>query len=264
MVKSVRSLSKSSVSRVALVVAAMAMLAGCSNVQDAGKSYEGFEQRLIGNTLVGIGLAAPERERIDYRPRAPLVIPPGGQALRPPEDVNDLRASNAAWPADPDEMRRRRAKAEANEPVPNMLQTTDAGRRLSPDELAAGAGPALGSGQTASAYPDRGGRVLNPDELEKGWQPPSGTSIFNDPEPNDTRGRRAFGETSNPQFDQQRDTYSRERDSVDTSKLGGAEPARKTLIDPPTGYRAPAPDPTAGQAPADEGSPWYKRMFGQK
>lgn len=264
-----KKLSQSVISRFALLAVA-GLVSACSNMQEAGKSYENFEQRLIGNTMVGIGLKAPQQERIEYRPRAPLVIPPAGSAsaLRAPEDASSVRAANAAWPNDPDAARRRRAAEDAATPIDDLRYREARERRLTPEEMK-GEGIAVhGAGNTPNPYADdRTARAVNPAELDKGWQPPSsGSSIFSDPDPeNDARDRPAFGQSSNPQFDQQREAMKRERTAVDTSRLGAQEPARKTLLDPPSGYRAPAPDPNASADAANEAeqAPWYKRILGK-
>jgi hypothetical protein len=50
------------------------------------------------------GLAGPVREKPDYKPRSPLVMPPSAD-LRPPEPA--AASSDPAWPTDPDKTRTR-------------------------------------------------------------------------------------------------------------------------------------------------------------
>ncbi len=50
------------------------------------------------------GLAGPAKERPDYKPRSPLVMPPSAD-LRPPEAA--AASANPAWPTDPDKNRTR-------------------------------------------------------------------------------------------------------------------------------------------------------------
>ncbi len=76
-------------------------LAACSST-GAGEGYENFEQRVIGDTLAGIGIISKQREPIDYRPRAPLAMPPAGQKGQLPPPQASVAASNPAWPQDPD------------------------------------------------------------------------------------------------------------------------------------------------------------------
>jgi hypothetical protein len=62
-----------------------------------------------------IGLPAEEKDPIDYRARAPLVVPPG-QTLRPPQEAVAPDQRRANWPQDPDVLERRKAAEEARKP----------------------------------------------------------------------------------------------------------------------------------------------------
>ncbi|CAA0110875.1 Uncharacterised protein [Starkeya nomas] len=107
-------------------------------------AQEDSDLNLTGKLLTAIGLVAPPPPDIDYRERAPLVVPPSGDALPPPRDAGAM-AQNPAWPKDHDTVARQ--KAIAAEPV--MRDETDtAHRALSPSQLERGAkiGGASGSG----------------------------------------------------------------------------------------------------------------------
>ena len=63
----------------------------------------------IKEALEVIGLTTKEKPVIDYRERAPLVVPPSTSKLRQPEQA--AGSKNPNWPQDPDVLARRR-KAE--------------------------------------------------------------------------------------------------------------------------------------------------------
>lgn len=65
------------------------------------------EGMLFKNLLEGVVGGKGPGDDIDYRERAPLVVPPNS-ALPRPQDAGSAR--NAAWPTDPDVERRRNAK----------------------------------------------------------------------------------------------------------------------------------------------------------
>jgi hypothetical protein len=67
----------------------------------------------VDEVLGTIGITAKERPHIDYRERAPLVVPKSG-TLPPPQDTNAIRGQR--WPNDPDVAARRRKAEEARAP----------------------------------------------------------------------------------------------------------------------------------------------------
>src|SRR5215216_5964954 len=76
-----------------------ALFASVTLVTATGASaQEGmFAKDLLGS----VGIIPKERPRIDYRERAPLVLPPKME-LRDPADPQGLHAANPQWPNDPD------------------------------------------------------------------------------------------------------------------------------------------------------------------
>ena len=148
---------------------------------------------------VGFGLGQEsEKPRIDYRERAPLVLPPANAAL--PAPVAPVGQRNAAWPTDYDVARAARARETAraansagNDPAMSARDIRNVGRVANNP-----ARPAAGS-----ECPDGDmGRICNPTEF---WRVMKTTSA-----PDDSR-----------------------RDLV-----AGQEPDRKRLTDPPKGFRA--------------------------
>ena len=159
----------------------------------AAQAEEGvFFKDLLGN----MGLISKEKAAIEYRERAPLVVPPRLE-LRDPVNAS-AHARNPQWPNDPDVAARRREQADARIPV-----TETERRRLEQNP------------------------TLSVNELRA--------------------GRRANADTSNESL--VRDNSARADTWVHPDKLRakprveeatGPEPARRSLTQPPTGFRAPA------------------------
>lgn len=113
-----------------------------------------------------IGLIEIPKDPINYRERAPLVVPPSS-ALVTPRTGDDMKSYNPDWPTDHDAGRRAARKKSADE------QYTDerfyGGVRLSPDEMKRGTRAGTrGPAQPGVHTPDTG--RLTPTELGfKGW-----------------------------------------------------------------------------------------------
>jgi len=75
------------------------------------------------NSMLGLFNVKPEKEAdaIDYRPRAPLVVPPTRDLPEPKEAVRD-----PAWPKDADANARRRAGLDSRRPAPGAASSTNA------------------------------------------------------------------------------------------------------------------------------------------
>lgn len=78
-------------------LAAAASLGGCMQSTTYGTGE--VPEMAIFREMTG-GLGANKKEKIDYQPRAPLVMPPSNQELPPPAESTQV--ANAAWPLDPD------------------------------------------------------------------------------------------------------------------------------------------------------------------
>jgi len=81
-----------------------AVFFGLCAVAPASAQVDVFDE-----VLSTIGITGKQRPNIDYRERAPLVVPPSGSGLRPPEQRPAV--ANGRWPNDPDVEERRRAAA---------------------------------------------------------------------------------------------------------------------------------------------------------
>ena len=163
---------------------------------------------LTEQILTGIGLVAPTPPEIDYRERAPLVVPPSADMLPPPRDSSGI-AANPAWPKDYDDQQRKAAvAAEAVGTRETTSRKSSSYRTLTPAQMAKGgskSGAVQGSGFDYRKTNDDNKLSLN--ELGfKGW----GSSAKEKP------------------------------------MVFEGEPEREALIQPPVGYQTPAPNAPYG------------------
>jgi hypothetical protein len=161
---------------------------------------------MLRNVLKGFGLKRGSDGAIDYRERSPLVVPPTRELPAPESDVA-IKSRNAAWPTDADEKRRKDAQA-----VKRKASSVDESRALRPHEMMPGGVDTKGKSQQAAASsepPD--GAPMKPSALGfTGW-------------------------TWNTMFGSQPE-----------STTFKSEPPRASLVEPPPGYRTPAPNQPYG------------------
>lgn len=102
---------------VAILAAGVALGLGVVGPASAQQQREG---ELMRDTLSTLGLIEKERPSIEYRERAPLVMPPklDGRALPPPRSAN----ASPEWPKEPEVVARQKAEAEARVPKGNQVQ----------------------------------------------------------------------------------------------------------------------------------------------
>jgi hypothetical protein len=163
-------------------------------------------QGLLDIGRVILGLPTEEKEPIEYRERAPLVVPPT-QNLRPPSEAAASRRTN--WPQDPDVLERRKAAEEARRPrSTDSITARDptSGRRLTVDEIRAG----RVAGQEVVREPETG----NLDIVQRQ------SNVFG--------GLSALRE------------LDRRSSSSSEANLAREEPRREFLTDPPKGLRQPS------------------------
>ena len=115
-----------------------------------------------------IGIIPKERPKIDYRERAPLVLPSrDGAALRPLAS-REVESKAANWPKDPDVTTARKEAADNASPSGRReVERLSEGYRLSIDEMRAGRRTG-GSRSTQTFYTDNRADKsrLSPDELK--------------------------------------------------------------------------------------------------
>ena len=178
---------------------------------------EPFETKIM-KSILGIN----DRDSIDYRERAPLVVPPS-MNLVPPQEA---KIDNPAWPKDADVQERKKKKALARQP--RRDPELDA-RPLTPAELnpsGAVARRGAGADPNGAENPElEGQRKLKPNEL--GYKGGLFGSLFRD--------------NSKPE----------------TAVFSG-EPTRAQLTDPPPGYMTPSPSQPYGLGPKREAPTPFK------
>jgi hypothetical protein len=182
----------SNIARCAALAAGSLVLAATGAAAQEGAFMKDF--------LGSIGLIPPEKPPIEYRERAPLVLPPRME-LRDPAQRTAVQA-HPQWPNDPDVLAARRREAEANIPV-----TQTERRRIE---------------QNAT---------LPIDEIRKGRRP--GAEI-----PTAPVVRR--GDNQRDDFWVHPDRLRAEGKKEEEPLLAaGVEPDRKDLTEPPPGFRKP-------------------------
>src|SRR5262249_55984499 len=95
-----------------------------------------MDQKVMDSIMTGLGFKSDNEPTINYRERAPRVIPPG-RDLPPPENTDAIIANNPAWPKDPDIARRKaEAAAQRNRNVSDEREREQ--NPLRPDQLTPG------------------------------------------------------------------------------------------------------------------------------
>lgn len=176
------------------------------------------------SVLSAVGVVKPDPgPEIDYRERPPLVLPP--QDTLPKPEATGVKRT-AAWPQDPDVLRRRKAAEEARAPI---VATGDKAEVLTPAQLAKGRAQSepVNPNNCGAKGNNRGCLVLSPVELR-------------------AEGERF--EAANPDK---------------TNELqAGQEPDRTFLTQPPKGYMKPTKTVKATtEAPEERIDPSNPRAF---
>jgi hypothetical protein len=190
-----------------LMVAALAfgMSSNSARANDDEKD-EFVDTTIFRHILRGLGLRRDEAG-IDYRERAPLVLPRDGKQLPAPENAA-AASKTAAWPDDPDVKRAKQRKdAEKNRKA--YVEGVD-DRPLLPNEYIR---------RTPNVKTDNTpGRSAEESERPSTMQELGAKSIFS----------RVWGGDKN-----EYQTFT-------------GEPPRSSLIEPPVGYRTPSPNQPFG------------------
>jgi hypothetical protein len=178
--------------------------AGPALAQDNGKSSE---QNFLGSVLTSLGLESGDGgPKIDYRERAPLVIPPT-KSLPAPESA-DAASKNPAWPKDPDITRRKEAAKRERER--NISEEREREQNpLRPDQMTPGGTPTYRPGRDDGYQSSPYGSAGNMTPSQLGYT----------------------GGFLNKMFGQ---------DRTEAKRFTG-EPERVDLTSPPSGYQTPSP-----------------------
>lgn len=198
---------------------ALMMLAGCVTSPTYGTGKRA-DQQLLEDVTGILDLSPARSERIEYKPRAPLVTPAEMAALPAPQDR--AAASSDAWPESPEEMRARyRDEATANRDNPGYRPRIR--------------GPQVADGRSA-AMADRNN--AHAPEI-----------IVDDAGSRERASRRESAPVSRAQYDRNPQMAEREIDAnsaredfnrrLAASRQGSPE-TRNYLSEPPLDYRAPA------------------------
>lgn len=180
------------IARWAAMIALGALMTSTGSLAQEGA----FMKDILGT----IGIIPKDRDAIDYRERAPLVVPPKIE-LRTPVPAGSAEA-NPQWPRDPDVIAARRREADARVPITQMERrrvNEDSGATLSAAEIRAGRRP--GASVTTEPVYRHGDS-----SREESWVRPDKLRV-------------------KPQ---------------DKAVVAGVEPDRQSLTEPPTGFRKPA------------------------
>ena len=170
-----------------------------------------LDTKLLRQFMKDLGLQR-DGAAIDYRERAPLVVPPS-RDLPPPRSEEEVAAKTPAWPKDPDVTQRKQAAAAEKARLKGNVSAEEQQRALRPDELdkpgraAKGTG-AKGTGQTAEDT----SKPLTPSQL--------GTDT-----------KKLFGSV-----------ISSFSPAAPESEPFTGEPQRDSMTEPPTGYQTPSPN----------------------
>jgi hypothetical protein len=181
-----------------------------------------LDTKLFRQFMKDLGLRQ-DGDGIEYRERAPLVVPPSRNL--PPPRSEAAATSNPAWPNDPDVKKRKADAVKKKQPNRTAAEAADAeARPLSRTELERGrSAPGTQAGGVVKDADAEASRPLRPDEL-------GSKSLFSN----------IF--SSAPWADK-----------TETSTFT-AEPPRDNLTAPPPGYQTPSPNQPYGLGPQNEKS----------
>jgi hypothetical protein len=154
-----------------LTLAIAAVAAGGAFAQSAGEDEDdtALDTKIFRRVMKEMGFRSNE-VGIEYRERAPLVVPPN-RNLPPPQ--NEGAATNIpAWPKDPDVARRKEATAAEKAKLKRYVDVpSEDGRPLRPDELTMrgqAAPPAATGSGVAGPTAEEAARPLSPSQLNGG------------------------------------------------------------------------------------------------
>jgi hypothetical protein len=208
----------------AAVTLAMAMAwgAGSACAQDDDDEDVPLDSKLFRQFMKDLGLRRDGEAGIDYRERAPLVVPPSRE-LPPPRSEDEVAARTSAWPRDPDVKRRKQEAAAEKARLKGGVSVEEQMRVLRPDELdKPGAGKKSADAKGAGPTAEDTQRPLMPSELG-------------------TKTKKLFGSI-----------WSTFTPAQPESAPFTGEPPREAMTAPPSGYQTPSPNYPYGMGIQDK------------
>jgi hypothetical protein len=206
---------------VALAVA-LAWSAGSARAEDDDENVP-LDTKLFRQFMKDLGLSRSGDGLIEYRERAPLVVPPTRE-LPPPRDEAEVAAKTPAWPKDPDVARRKQELAAEKAKLKGNLSPEEQARALRPDEL-----DKPGPGEKKSA--DAKGAGKSPEDTSRPLMPSD----------LGTKTEKIFGSV-----------WSSFTPAKPESAPFTGEPPREAMTAPPSGYQTPSPNYPYGVGVQDQ------------
>src|SRR5262245_38321055 len=203
-------LRRAAAAAVALALA-LAWSAGSARAEDDEEEVP-LDTKLFRQFMKDLGLRREGGAEIDYRERAPLVVPPS-RDLPPPRDEADV-AKTPAWPKDPDVARRKQELAAEKAKLKGNLSVEEQMRALRPDELdKPGRGDKKGADSKAPGVSaEEASRPMMPSDLG-------------------TKTEKIFGSI-----------WSTFTPAKPEAAPFTGEPPREAMTAPPSGYQTPSPN----------------------
>src|SRR5215471_3817160 len=195
---------------VALAVA-LAWSSGSARAEDDDENVP-LDTKLFRRFMKDLGLSRSGDGMIEYRERAPLVVPPTRE-LPPPRDEADV-SKTPAWPKDPDVARRKQDLAAEKAKLKGNLSVEEQARALRPDELdKPGRGDKKGADSKAPGVSaEEASRPMMPSDLG-------------------TKTEKIFGSI-----------WSTFTPAKPEAAPFTGEPTRDAMTAPPSGYQTPSPN----------------------
>src|SRR6266481_7948078 len=211
---------------VALAVA-LAWSAGSARAEDDDENVP-LDTKLFRQFMKDLGLSRSGDGLIEYRERAPLVVPPSRE-LPPPRDEAEVATKTPAWPKDPDVARRKQELAAEKAKLKGNLSVEEQMRALRPDELDK---PSAGNKKSAdSKSADSKAPGVSGDEASRPMMPSD----------LGTKTEKIFGSI-----------WSTFTPAKPESAPFTGEPPREGMTAPPSGYQTPSPNYPYGMGVQDQ------------
>jgi hypothetical protein len=195
---------------------ALAWSAGSARAEDDDENVP-LDTKLFRQFMKDLGLSRSGDGLIEYRERAPLVVPPSRE-LPPPRDEAEVAAKTPAWPKDPDVARRKQDLAAEKAKLKGNLSVEEQARALRPDELDK---PGAGEKKSADAKGDAKGAGKSAEDTSRPLMPSD----------LGTKTEKIFGSI-----------WSSFTPAKPESAPFTGEPPREAMTAPPSGYQTPSPN----------------------